>query len=150
MLKIIQFIQKRPSDKMIKTIGFIFGLTLILWGYYNLIYQNDLLNEVIFWYEISAQTAMYIKYGIIALWVPPLLRAFIKQCFLPKKYMKYLQLFFAILLFYVASIIQDGAHIDFDTLIGIMALIPLFGGITWKMIPTYCLKYWEKVTKIRV
>jgi hypothetical protein len=31
-----------------------------------------------------------------------------------------------------------------------MGLIPLFSGITGKMITTKCLKYWEKVTKIRV
>ncbi|MCP4523157.1 MAG: hypothetical protein GY828_02970 [Candidatus Gracilibacteria bacterium] len=150
MLKLIQFIQKRPSDKKIKIIGFLFGLVLILGGYYNLIYQNDLLNESIFGYAVSEQNSLYIKYGIIALGIVPLGRSFVKKCFLPKKYMKYLQLFFAILLFYVSSIIKETQDLDFDTLIVFMALVPLFSGITGKLIPTYCLKYGEKVTKIRV
>jgi hypothetical protein len=69
------------------------------------------------------------------------MKAIVNKCLLQKKYIKYLQLFFAIILFYVSSIIKETAELDFDTLIGFMGLIPLFSGITGKMITTKCLKY---------
>ena len=150
MLKFIQFVQKRPSDKTIRMTWIIFGLIIILGGYYNLIHQNDALEASIFWYEITEQISNYIKYGIIALGFFPLLKAIVNKCFLQKKYIKYLQLFFAIVLFYASSIIKETADLDFDTLLGFMWIIPLFSGITWKMITSNCLKYGEKVTKIRV
>lgn len=150
MLKFIQFVQKRPSDKAIRMTGVIFGLIIILGGYYNLIHQGDALESTIFGYEITQEVSNYIKYAIIALGFFPLIKAIVNKCFLQKKYIKYLQLFFAITLFYVSSIIKETASLDFDTLIWLIALIPLFSGITGKMITTNCLKYWEKVTKIRV
>lgn len=150
MLKLIQFVQKRPSDKTIRVTGVIFGLIIILGGYYNLIHQGDALEATIFGYEITQQISDYIKYWIIALGIFPLLKAIVNKCFLQKKYIKYFQLFFAIILFYVSSIIKETSELDFDTLIGFIALIPLFSGITGKMITSNCLKYGEKVTKIRV
>lgn len=150
MLKFIQFVQKRPSDNTIRITGVLFGLIIILGGYYNLIHQGDALEATIFWQEVTQQVSDYIKYWIIALGFFPLIKAIVNKCLLQKKYIKYLQLFFAIILFYVSSIIKETAELDFDTLIGFMGLIPLFSGITGKMITTKCLKYWEKVTKIRV
>ena len=42
MLKFIQFVQKRPSDNTIRITGVLFGLIIILGGYYNLIHQGEL------------------------------------------------------------------------------------------------------------
>jgi len=67
MLKFIQLVQKRPSDKAIRIIGALFGLTIILAGYYNLIYQGDELNSTIFGAEVMGTTILYFKYAIIAL-----------------------------------------------------------------------------------
>lgn len=150
MLKFIQFVQKRPSDKTIRLTWILFWLIIILGGYYNLIHQWDALQEVIFWYTITSELSNYVKYGIIALWIFPLIKSITNKCFLQKKYIKYFQLFYAIILFYIASIIEETAQLDFDTLIWFIALLPLFSWITWKFITSNCLKYWEKITKIRV
>lgn len=150
MLKLIQFVQKRPSDITIKMTWIIFGLLLILAGYYNLIYQGDALNETIFGYELTNQASNYIKYIIISLGLFPLWKALINKCFLAKKYIKYLQILLALLLFTASSIIKESSQLDFDTLLVLMWLLPLFSWITWKFITSKCLKYWEKVTKIRV
>ena len=41
-------------------------------------------------------------------------------CLLQKKYIKYLQLFYAVALFYASSVIVDSANLDFDTLLVFM------------------------------
>lgn len=150
MLKIIQFVQKRPSDNTVRITWIIFGLIIILAGYYNLIYQGDALNETIFGYEVSEKAAVFIKYRIIALGAFPLVKWIVNKCFLPKKYIKYLQLLLALLLFTASSTIKETSQLDFDTLLVFMWLLPLFSWITGKFITSTCLKYWEKVTKIRV
>jgi len=150
MMKFIQFVQKRPSDTTIRITWIIFWLIIILAWYYNLIYQGDALNETIFGYEITEQNSIYIKYRIIALWLFPLIKSIVNKCILPKKYIKYLQLLFALILFTAASFIKETSELDFDTLIGFMWVLPLFAGITGKMITSNCLKFGEKVTKIRV
>lgn len=150
MLKFIQFVQKRPSDNTIRITWIVFGLIIILAGYYNLIHQGDVLNESIFGYEISKEIAIFIKYSIIALGAFPLIKWIINKCFLAKKYIKYLQLLLALLLFTASSIIKETSELDIDTLLVFMWLLPLFSWITGKFITSTCLKYWEKVTKIRV
>lgn len=150
MLKFIQFVQKRPTDTTIRVTGIVFGLIIIIGGYYNLIHQGDAIDSVIFGKEVSQQMQLYIKYAIIWLGIFPLAKNIINKCLLQKKYIKYCQLFYAIALFYASSVISDSAHLDFDALLVLMWLLPLFSGITWKFITTKCLKYWEKITKIRV
>ena len=150
MLKFIQFVQKRPSDTTIRMTWIIFGLIIILGGYYNLIHQGDALENTAFGYELTTEISNYIKYAIIALGVFPLLKSIINKCLLPKKYIKYLQLFLALLIFTAASTIQETSELDFDTLLVLMGLLPLFWWITGKFITSSCLKYGEKVTKIRV
>lgn len=150
MLKFIQFVQKRPSDVTIRVTGIVFGLIILLAGYYNLIYQGDAIESTIFGKEVSQQMELYIKYAILGLGIFPLTKNIINKCVLQKKYIKYLQLFYAIALFYASSVIADSAQLDFDTLLVFMGLLPLFAGITGKFITTKCLKHGEKITKIRV
>ena len=134
-------VQKRPSDVTIRVTGIVFGLIILLGGYYNLIHQGDAIESTLFGKEVSDQIAEYIKYGIIALGIFPVIRHGIDKCFLKKKYMKYLQLFYALAIFYASSVIAETANLDFDTLLVFMGLLPLFSGITGKFIPAKCLKY---------
>lgn len=150
MLKFIQFVQKRPTDTTIRVTGIVFGLIIILGGYYNLIYQGDAIESTLFGKEVSQQMQLYIKYSIIWLGIFPLVKNIVNKCVLQKKYIKYLQLFLAIALFYSSSVIADSAHLDFDALLILMGFLPLFSGITGKFITTKCLKHGEKITKIRV
>ena len=64
--------------------------------------------------------------------------------------MRIIQIVFWILLFYVSSIIVGGPSLDVESLIAFMWLFPLIAWITWKCITSNCMRYAEKVTKIRV
>jgi len=150
MFEIIKFIQKRPSDKNIKIWRIIFWLILTLWLYYNLIFQGDSLETNFFWKELSTETLNYIKYGFIATWIIPLIMWVVNICLLPKKYMRFLQIFFAIILFFISGKILAWDDLDIETLIWIMAILPLLAWITWKCITSNCMKYMEKINKIRI
>ena len=71
-------------------------------------------------------------------------------CLLKKKYMRIVQIIFSIILFYISSIIIEGPQLDIDSLIAFMWIFPLIAWITWKCITSNCMKFAEKVTKIRV
>ncbi len=150
MLDFIKFLQKRPSDCVIRTTGILFGLIIIASGYYNLIHQNDALVASIFGLEITEAYAVYIKYGIISLGAFPLIKNIVNKCFLKKNQIKVLQLILAVSLFLSASLIEDSANLNVDTLYVFMWLLPLFSWITGKFIPAKCLKHGEKIQKIRV
>ncbi len=66
------------------------------------------------------------------------------------KIVRIIQIIFSVLLFIAASVIIEGPDLDINTLVFIFAFLPMFAWITWKCITSKCLKYWEKVTKIRV
>lgn len=149
MIGFIKILQKRPSDKTIRISRILFGLLLILAWYYNLIYQGDSLENTVLWMDISA-IEIYVKYGIISLWIIPLFMWASNLCLLKKKYMKIVSIIFGILLFFISSIIIESAHLDFDTLVWFMWIFPLIWWITGKCIPSHCLRYKEKITKIRV
>lgn len=71
-------------------------------------------------------------------------------CLLKKKYMRIVQILFGIILFYVSSIIVDWPSLDVDSLIAIMWIFPLIAWITWKCITSNCMRFNEKITKIRI
>ena len=125
MMQFIQFLQKRPSDKAIRTFRIIFGLLIIITWYYNLIFQWDSLESTLFGQDISNNISLAIKYAIIALWVWPILMWVTNMCLLKKKYMRMLQAFFALLLFYASSVITDSADLEIDTLIWFLWIFPL-------------------------
>ena len=150
MMWFIQFMQKRPSDLTIRLGRIIFGLTLIWAFYYNLIYQGDAIETVLFWQTLSENAIMYIKYTLVWLWLIPLIMWAIKMCFLKKKYMRFIQAGFWIFLFYISSIIVEWPELDLDSLIAFLWFLPLIAWITGKCIPSYCMKFAEKITKIRV
>ena len=154
MMWLIQFFQKRPSDFTIKTARIIFGLILISSLYYNLIIQWDVLENNFVWLfeNVSEQSILIIKYILIGLWIIPVIMWLSSFCFLKKKYMRIIQIVFWIFLFYISSKIipSDANKLDVDSLIGFMWIFPLIAGITWKCITSKCLKFGEKITKIRV
>lgn len=148
----IKFMQKRPSDTNISIGRIILGLIIISSLYYNLIVQGDNISTNYFWIDVPEQSIIYIKFFFISLWLIPLIMWLTRICLLKKKWIKIVQIILWILLFYVSSQIEplDPNKLDVDTLIGVLWIIPLFAWITWKCITTKCLKYKEKITKIRV
>jgi len=154
MMWLINFIQKRPSDNTIYFGRIIFGIILIASLYYNLIVQWDKLeNDFIWLFEnVSEQSIMILKYVLVWLWIIPIIMWIARICFLKKKYMRIIQAVFGIFLLYISSKIipGDANKLDVDSLIAFLWLLPLFAGITWKCIASKCLKFGEKITKIRV
>ena len=149
MMRFVSFMQKRPSDMTIRIWRIIFGLILILSLYYNLIVQNQEIENTFLFINIEKQID-YVKYGLIALWIIPIIMWAVKICILKKKYMRIVQIVFWIFLFYVSSIIVKWPTLDVDSLIAFMWILPLIAWITGKCIPSYCMKFAEKITKIRV
>ena len=154
MMWFIKFLQKRPSNVTIKISRILFGLILISSLYYNLIIQWNALESNFVWLfdNVSEQNLNVIKYIIIGIWIIPVLMWLINFCFLKKKYMRIVQICFAILLFYISSKIipSDANKLDVDSLIAFMGIFPLIAWITWKCITSNCLQFGEKITKIRI
>ncbi len=152
MMWLIKFIQKRPSDKTILSGRILFWLLYIWVMYYNLIYLNKGIDSEYFFgtLVLDAQWIEIAKYIMTGIWIVPVFMWLINICLLKKKYMRIVQVVFWIVLFYIAGSIEESANLDFDVLIWFMGILPLFAGITGKCITSKCLKYREKITKIRV
>ena len=160
--KFIQFMQKRPTDKTILVWRVIFGLIYIALMSYNLIYLNKAIDDVYLefsllwmweitpWVRMDAWEIMIFKYILTWMWIIPIIMGITNMCIFRKKYVRFAQIFFWIFLFYIAWIIVDTASLDFDFIIWFMWLLPLLAWITGKCITTKCMKYWEKIIKIRV
>jgi len=151
----IKLLQKRPSDLTIRLGRIIFGLLLIGSLYYNLFYNKDALDTIdnnFFWVDLDSNIVTYITYFFLAVWLVPLIMWITNICLLKRKYVKIIQIIFAILLFYIANQIIpfDEDALDVDVLIWFMAIFPLLAWITGKCITTGCMKHMEKITKIRV
>ncbi len=141
---------QRPSDKTIKIIKIVFGLLLALWAYYNLVYQGDALEANFFGQETTQAIRNYIKYAIVALGAVIAVIGITDFKVLKSKYVRYSQLFLAILLFYISSKIVENPNLDFDVLVFLLAFVPLVSGITGKLITKSGLKHGQKITKVRV
>ena len=152
MMWLVKIFQKRPTDKTIKIGKILFWLLLVWSLYYNLIYQAEVntLETNFFWMEVSESTIKYITYAFIAIWIIPVYTAVTNVCLLKKKYMRYVQAFFWITILYASGKVVETASLDIDSLLLLMWLLPLAAWITWKCITSNCMKYKEKITKIRV
>lgn len=158
MFEFIKFLQKRPSDNTIVAIRIIFWLILIIVLYYNFFGQtpparDEIENKILFWNVDTNWIKDYFKYAIIALWFFPLLFWILGIFKIPvahKKYIKIWQIALWILLWYSASIVVNQPHLDINELLIFAWFLPFFAWLTWKMIASYGLKYWEKIKKIRV
>lgn len=152
MLWIINLLQKRPSDKNIRIWKVVFGLIFSLSLFYNLIYLwKDIDNEYLFWLiTIDENTKLILKYIVSSLWIIPIISGVFNVCFLKTKYARIAQIVGWIWMFYISSSIVSSPNLDIDFLIWFLWIVPIIAWITWKCITTKCLKYKEKITKIRV
>lgn len=146
MFEFLKFLTKRPSDKTILIWRIIFWILLIGVFYYNLI----ILGKWIDFPFVGKENILYVKYGITALWIIPLLLWITNLCLFKSKYVRIIQVIFGVILIYISSLIQESPSLDFDTLIFLMALLPLIAWASGKCITSKCLKYWQKITKVRV
>jgi len=152
MMWFVKFMQKRPSDLIIRVSRILFGLILISTLYYNLMIQWDKVDSNFFWVDLGSTVVEYITYFFIGVWIFPLIMWITNKCLLKKKYLRIIQIVFGIFLFYVANQILplDPDKLDVDVLIWIMWILPLVAWITGKSITSSCMKHHEKITKIRV
>ncbi len=152
MLGLIKTLQKRPSDKSILIARILFWIIYITVLYYNFFLQEEpnTIQNVIFWQELSQSAIEYITYWIIAIWIVPIIMWATNICIAKKKIVRIIQIVFSIVLFYISSLIVSWPNLDIDSLVLLMWFFPLIAWITGKCITSKCLKYWEKVTKIRV
>lgn len=142
--------QKKPSDNTIKIGRIIFGLILTWSLYYNLIYLGWEIETNYFWVEVNQAYILYIKYFFTALWLFPLFMWITNMCIMKKKFIRIAQIVFWIFLFYMSSKIVEWASLGVDSLVAIMWFLPLLAWITWKCVTSKCMRFWEKITKIRV
>nr|MDD3720615.1 hypothetical protein [Candidatus Gracilibacteria bacterium] len=150
MLGLINLLKKRPTDKTILLSRIIFGLVYIGLIYYNLIYLNKSIETNYFWVDVSEEKLLYIKYGFLAVGIIPIIMGITNICLLKSKYIRIIQIAFSFILFYISGKIASSPTLDVDILIGLMGIFPLLAGITGKCITTKCMKYGEKITKVRV
>ena len=137
---------------LLELLEIIIGLTLTIWLYYNFFFQttpNDIEN-ILFWQELSPANIEYVKYFFIGLWFIPLIVWITNICVMKKKYVRISQIIMAIILLYISSVIKEWPELDIDALIWFLWLILLIWWITWKIITSNCMKYAEKITKIRI
>jgi len=150
MLKFLSLLAKRPSDKAIRIWQITFWSVYILAMAYNLVYLEKTINTVIFGQDVINYIE-YIKYSVIWIWGIPLLMGLYWKPIAKARNTRIMQILFSIILFFISSVILlETKWLDIDTLIFLMAFFPLFAGITGKCITKDWLRYWEKITKVRV
>jgi hypothetical protein len=152
MNSFIKFIQKRPSDLTIRVWRIVFWFIYIVVLYINFFVfePKNTIQDSLFWIDISTQTKMIMTYIIIAFGLIPLVMWAINICIAKEKYIRIMEIIYAVLLFYFAHIIVDWPNLDIDSLVFFMAFLPLFWWITWKFITKRCRLHGVKKTKIRV
>lgn len=150
MLKYLAMLAKRPSDKSIRIGQMAFWSIYVIAMAYNLCYLDKEINTILFGQDLSAH-AETIKYIISGLWIIPLGMWIYGKPIARARNTRIMQVMFSIILFFISSaILIEWPSLDIDTLIFLMAFFPLFAGITWKCITKEGLRYWEKVTTVRI
>lgn len=153
LMKLISLLQKKPTDKTIRIWRILFWMFYIWIMYYNLFYLTwKWISDTYFFWQLtlSKDQVEILKYFFTSIWIVPIFIWITNICLLPKKYIRYVQILFGIFLFYIASSINASPNLDFDVIIWLMWVVPLIAWITWKCITSKCMKYKEKITKIRV
>ncbi len=153
IMKIAKFMQKRPKDKTILIWRSVFWLLLVTVLAYNFFFDwvnNNTINNTTFGFNLSENAKLIFKYVITCFWLIPFFMWVVNICVMKKKYVRIIQIIASFLLFYFSYLISPSKNLDIDTLLFFAAFFPLIAGITWKCITSKCLKYWEKINKIRV
>lgn len=150
MIGLIQKLAQRPSDRNIRIGKVLFGLLLTITIYYNLIYQNDAIENSFLGINLSTEIQSYLKYSFLSLWIIPMITGIFDINLLKSSHVRYLQIFYSIILFIISSMIVETAHLDSDTILLLLGIIALVFGILGKAITKKWLKTGQKITKIRV
>ncbi len=151
MMWLINLLKKRPKDSTIRFIKIFLGLSFSWSLYYYLIYSWKTIDSNYFWFiNISENNLIYLKYFFIALWLLPLIVWSFNLCFIKSKYMRIIQIIMWFLIFYISFKIEESSSLWIPEFVFLLGFIPLFGWITWKCITTKCLRFGQKIEKIRV
>lgn len=174
MFKLVEFLQKRPSDVTIRSVRAGYGLALaallsLTVSDYSLPYAA-LLGE---------PNATYAEYALAALMLVPGAVSAFGCCVAKRKTVRLLQITGSVLLFVLASMIvptapeaaktpvvaatgsvsasellavvpEEASPVNVSGWLTLLAFFPLLSGITGKMITAKCLKHGEVIKKIRV
>lgn len=175
MFKLVEFIQKRPSDTTIRSVRAAFGLTvaalLVLAG-------PDYVLP--FAAKMGEPNATYAEYALAALVLVPGIVAALGLCVAKRKTVRLAQLGGAVFLFVLAGSIspvgvpapaavpatstgtlsasalvaapipEAPSPIDVSGWLRLLAILPILSAITGKMVTAKCLKHGEIIKKIRV
>lgn len=173
MFKLIEFFQKRPSNRVIRSGQMIFGTAIALLLGLNLDTITLHLPEALKSYETG------ITYGLFIFAFVPFFMGATEICIAKRKYVRIIQICFGITLMVVGNSVIDiktapiqesvvtsqNGSLDYGAItesktpskplnvgfwIALLGLFPLVAGITGKCIPSKCLKYGEVIKKIRV
>lgn len=167
ILKFAQMLAKRPSDTTISILRISIGLILI--AIFYIARANYALDLPFDWEKYET----YIEYGLLIFGIFPLIAGLTRFCWMKHKTLKKLQITLGIILIIIGGPIMDpvqvanqpvqeenielGADITIPEaphnpgwVVVLLGLIPLFMGITGKGTYSHCIKYKEKITKIRV
>lgn len=170
LMKLVAFMQKRPSDKQIMI--FRVWLWMLIWLLLVLSYSRwDSVSR--FWLEAKYEDIIKYSFFIFAI-VPIIMWIFAKKiCVAKKKTVRIIQLIVWIMLIMIGNNIhpketiqiQDNSttidlqsvnnkktekSINYWTIIALLGILPILAWATGKCITSNCMKYKEKVTKIRV
>ena len=150
MMKLVQLIMKRPSNTQIRGIKAGTGLALILIWVVAFYVNNLELNETIFGLGLDENNKFIAEHLIIALWFPLLILWGLDISLLSRGRTRILQIVFWVFLMIVWGMFQNYPTLTVDVFYPIIWFFAIIAGISGKLITTKGLKYWQKVTKIRV
>ncbi|MDD5377006.1 MAG: hypothetical protein PHH16_02705 [Candidatus Gracilibacteria bacterium] len=173
MFKLVEFFQKRPSDRTILFGRMFFGLIIAILLGLNLDNITLHLPETLKSYETG------IIYGLFIFAIVPFLMGATNICITKRKYVKMIQIAFGFALILSGNLLIDtktsvpqnptaatqSGSLDYGTIaqskssakpidvgfwIALLGILPLLAGVTGKCITKKCLKYGEVIKKIRV
>lgn len=150
MMKIVSLLMKRPSNTQIRVSKALFWVGIISIGIIAFYIHNLTLNDSVLGISIWESEKMIIQYSIILLWLPILILGSLDISFLSRGRTRILQIIFWIILFIVWGMFQNTPTLTIDVLYPLLGIMAIISGISGKMITTKWLKYWQKITKIRV
>lgn len=170
VLKLAQLLARRPKDSTIALFRITGGLMLIGLGFFG----GDLYS--VDFPGITAANERYFEYGMGILGLFPLFGGLTRMCLIKHSLLRKLQMVMGVVLIFMGFPIMDANITQTVTsvhppeaielgaenppegstpynpgwILGLFGFIPLFLGATGKGTYSHCIKYKEKITKIRV
>lgn len=150
MMKLLGLIMKRPSDSQIRIAKVVIGIMLILTGIAAFNIQNLSLENSIFWINLDTTAKEYLSYGIMGLWIIPILLGWLDINILSRWRTRILQIAFWVLLFIISWAFIETPTLSVDIFYFLIWLVIFIAWVTGKAITKKGLKTGQKITKIRV